>query len=72
MKTHDVLIVHPSTEEQVIVLKTILEALKIKFEFSKEESYNPEFVAKIQKARQDFKDGKGKVYTTDELNALWK
>lgn len=72
MKTQDVLIVHPSNEEEVTVLKTILKALKIKFEFSKEESYNPEFVAKIEKARQDYKDGKGKVYTTEQLNALWK
>jgi hypothetical protein len=72
MKTQDVLIVHPSNEEEVTVLKTILKALKIKFEFSKEESYNPEFVAKIEKARQDYKDGKGKIYTTEQLNALWK
>ena len=34
--------------------------------------YNKVFVAKIEKARQDYKDGKGKVYTTDQLNALWK
>jgi hypothetical protein len=72
MKTQDVLIVHPSNEEEVTVLKTILKALKIKFEFSKEETYNPEFVAKIEKARQDYKDGKGKIYTTEQLNALWK
>ena len=72
MKTQDVFIVHPSNEEEVTVLKTILKALKIKFEFSKEETYNPEFVAKIEKARQDYKDGKGKIYTTEQLNALWK
>ena len=72
MKTQDVLIVHPTNDEQVTVLKTILEALKIKFEFSKDDTYNPEFAAKIEKARQDYKDGKGKVYTTDQLNALWK
>jgi hypothetical protein len=72
MKTQDILIVHPSNEEQVTVLKAFLEALKIRFEFSKDETYNPEFVAKIEKARQDYKDGKGKAYTTDQLNALWK
>ena len=72
MKTQDVLIVHPSNEEQVTVLKAFLEALKIRFEFSNDDAYNPEFVAKIEKARQDYKDGKGKVYTTDQLNALWK
>lgn len=72
MKTQDVLIVHPSNKEEVTVLKTILEALKIKFELSKVETYNPEFVAKIEKARQDYKQGKGKIYTIDQLNELWK
>jgi hypothetical protein len=41
MKTQDILIVHPSNEEQVTVLKAFLEALKIRFEFSKDEAYNP-------------------------------
>jgi hypothetical protein len=72
MKNQNVLIVHPQTTEQVTVVKAFLEALKIRFEFSNEDGYNPEFVEKIQKARQDYKDGKGKVYTTDQLNALWK
>ncbi|HMS29839.1 MAG TPA: hypothetical protein PKD32_08345 [Saprospiraceae bacterium] len=72
MKNQNILIVHPSNEEQLKVLKAFLEALKIKFEFSKDKEYNPEFVTKIEKARQDYKDGKGKVYTSDQLNALWK
>jgi len=45
MKNNDVLIVHPSSQEQVTVLKAFLEALKIKFEINKEETYNPKFVA---------------------------
>jgi len=72
MKNQDVLIVHPSNDEQVTVLKAFLNALKIKFEFSKDETYNPDFVAKIEKARQDYKAGKGKVYTSEQLNDLWK
>lgn len=72
MKNQDVIIVHPASEEQVIVLKAFLEALKIRFESSKDETYDLEFVAKIKKARQDYKDGKGKVYTTEQLNELWK
>ena len=43
MKTQDILIVHPSNEEQATVIKAFLEALKIRFEFSKDESYNPEY-----------------------------
>ncbi len=72
MKQQNVLIVHPTSDEEVTILKTILNALKIKFESSEEETYNPEFVEKIVKARQDYKDGKGKVYTTDQLNDLWR
>ena len=56
-------------------VKAFLKALKIKFELSKEQdedSYNPEFVAKIQKSRQDYKEGKGRTITIEELNALWK
>jgi hypothetical protein len=57
MKTQDVLIVHPSNEEQVTVVKAFLEALKIRFEFSKDEAYNPEFVAKILESREQAKYG---------------
>ena len=72
MKTNNTFIVHPTTDEQVSVIKAFLEALKIKFELTKDENYNAEFVKKITKARQDIKDGKGTVYTTEQLNALWK
>ncbi len=57
MKTQDVLIVHPSNEEQVTVLKAFLEALKIRFEFSKDEEYNPEFVAKILESKEQANNG---------------
>ncbi|HMY85387.1 MAG TPA: hypothetical protein PLC76_07750 [Saprospiraceae bacterium] len=73
MKTIDTFIVHPQTNEQVAALKAFMQALKIKFEVTKEEeAYNPEFVAKIEKAKQDYKEGKGKVYTSEQLNELWK
>lgn len=58
MKTKEVFIVHPSNDEQVTVLKTILEALKIKFEFSKKDPYNPEFVEKIMESKEQAKNGK--------------
>jgi hypothetical protein len=72
MKTQDVLIVHPSNEEEVTVLKTILEALKIKFEFSKEETYNPEFVEKILQGKKDIEQGKGVSFSIEELQDLCK
>jgi aspartate ammonia-lyase len=48
---------YPSDMSQIVAIKAVMKALKIKFEVSKEKSYNPEFVAKIQKGRQDYKDG---------------
>jgi hypothetical protein len=35
-----------------------MKALKIKFEVSKEKPYNPDFVAKIKRSDEDFKNGK--------------
>ena len=44
-------------------------ALKMKFEVTREESYDPDFVAKIQESRQQAREGKTvKV----ELDDLWK
>lgn len=72
MKSNNILIAHPKTNEQLKALKAFMEALKIKFEMAKESSYDPEFVAKIKKSRQDFKEGKGTVMTPDELDTLCK
>jgi len=72
MTNQDILIVHPASKEQVAVVRDFLEAQKIKFEYSNEENYNSEFVAKIKKARQDYNNGKGKIFTTEQLNSLWK
>jgi len=35
-----------------------MQALKIEFKVTKEESYSPEFVAKIEESRQQVKNGK--------------
>jgi predicted enzyme involved in methoxymalonyl-ACP biosynthesis len=58
MKTQDVFIAHPKTTEQVSALKAFMQALEIKFEVSKEEAFNPEFVAKIEESRNQAKKGK--------------
>ncbi|HQW12539.1 MAG TPA: hypothetical protein PK076_09250 [Saprospiraceae bacterium] len=57
MKNQDVLIVHPSNEEQVTVLKAFLEALKIKFEVAKEDTYNSDFVEKIMESKRQIAQG---------------
>jgi len=72
MKNQDVLIVHPQTTEQVTVVKAFLEALKIRFEFSKEEVYNPEFVEKILQGKKDIERGRGINLSIKELNDLCK
>ena len=74
MQTENVLIVHPKTAEQESILKAVIKALKIKFEVAAtaEKPYNPDFVAKIQKSKEDYKAGKGTVMTIEELNKLWK
>ncbi|MFV7234426.1 DUF2683 family protein [Flavobacterium sp. ZB4R12] len=57
---------------QIEAIKAIMKALKIKFEISKEKPYNPEFVEKIIQGDIDYKAGKGKKVTMEELNSLWK
>ncbi len=59
MKTQDIIIAHPSTTEQVNVIKAFMEALKVKFDISKsiDNPYNLDFVAKMEKSRKEFKNG---------------
>jgi hypothetical protein len=73
--------VHPKNKEQLNALEIIFKAMKIPFEKSKvnslyvhkklsdESPYNPEFVAMVKKADEDFKRGKGK---TMKLDDIWK
>jgi hypothetical protein len=72
MQTDNIFIIHPSTTEQAEALIAFVKALKIKYERTNERAYNADFVTKIQKSRQDYKKGKGKIMTLDELNQLWK
>ena len=57
MKTQDIFIAHPQTSEQVSALKAFMHALKIKFEVSKSDSYNPEFVEKILESKKQIAEG---------------
>ena len=59
MKTQGIFIAHPQTAEQVDALQAFMQALKIKFEFSKADTaYNPEFVEKLLESQQQARDGK--------------
>ena len=64
----ETLIAHPANKEQLIALKAFMKALKVDFKVEKDH-YNPEFVAKIEKSRQEIKDGKGVIIAVEDL---WK
>lgn len=59
--------VHPEDASQIEAVKAIMKALKIKFEVSKEKPYNPDFVAKIKRSEEDFKNGKFTSVKVEDL-----
>ncbi len=70
MKTQNIFIAHPKTEEQVNALKAFMQALKIKFEISKDSPYNPDFVAKIKQSEKEFEKGDFKRVEKKDLHNL--
>ena len=52
----ETVIAHPSTSEQSEIIKSFFKSLKIKFEVSK--PYNSDFVKKIKKSENQYKNGK--------------
>ncbi len=72
MSKQDILIAHPQTSEQFSALKAFMQELKIKFEVSKNDTYNPEFVDKILQGKKDIEQGKGITLSIQELKDLCK
>jgi len=69
----ETLIIHTEAEK-VEIIKEFLNSIKVKFEISTDKSdtespYNPEFVAKIERSRQQAKEGKGRIIKIEDL---WK
>jgi hypothetical protein len=62
----ETLIVHPNNKEQLTALKAFMKAFKISFE-EKESPYNPEFVAKVQRGREQIKNGQTRVINIADL-----
>ena len=56
--TQSIFIAHPTTVGQINALQAFMQALKIKFEISREDAYNPDFVNKVLESRQQARDGK--------------
>ena len=71
MKNQNI-IVHPANEQEMKVIQAFFKALKIKFEVSKESTYNPEFVEKVLQGKKDIEQGKGIALSVEELNDLCK
>lgn len=64
----ETVIAHTANKEQLNALKAFMKALKVDFQVEKS-PYNPEFVAKIEKSRQEIKEGKGVQIKVEDL---WK
>lgn len=69
---NSIIIIHTENKEQENALKAFAKALKIKFEVSKENPYDPEFVEKILQGDKDIAEGKGIKMTVEEFKALCK
>ena len=59
-----------NTEDKEILkaVKALLKGFKVSFE-EKDDTYNPEFVAKIEKSRQQVREGKA---VKMDLDDIWK
>ena len=68
MKTQGMITAHPKTEEEANALKVVIKALKIRFAISKEDPYDPLFVAKVTEGRRQVREGRTKKM---ELSAIW-
>ena len=64
----ETVIASPANKEQLIALKAVMKALKVDFKVEKS-PYDPEFVAKIEKSRQEIREGKGVRIKVEDL---WK
>ena len=69
----EAIILHPKNKSQLSLLKKLAKEMGVAFETTKqeaeEETYNPEFVAKIMRSRKDFEEGR---FTAIKTEDLWK
>lgn len=68
----ETLIIHPEGEDKAKALKAFLKAFNIRFESyidEKQNPYNSEFIAKIERGNDDVKAGRTTKISLDEI---WK
>ena len=64
----ETVIAKPSNKEQLAALKAVMKVLKVDF-VTEKSPYNPEFLAKVERAEEQIKSGKYKKITPSEI---WK
>jgi hypothetical protein len=64
----ETVIARPANKEQLAALKAIMKALKVDFTTEKS-PYNPEFLAKVERAEDQMKSGNYRKITPSEI---WK
>ena len=60
--------VHPESKEQEKELKSYLKKSKMKFTLKKGSPYDPEFVAKIKRSEEDYKNGRFVTVKSEDLS----
>ncbi len=70
MKTSEILIAHPQTEEQLKALKAFMKALKIDFQITKEKEYDADYVQKVMESREQYKSGDFTSVEKKDINSF--
>jgi len=69
----DTLVIYTDNKYKLEAMMAVAKAMEVPFELEPEvENYDPEFVAKIERGREDMKTGRGRVISMEELDSLWK
>ena len=65
----EAIVLHPKNQNQLSILKKLAKEMGMDYETATTSPYNPEFVAKIMRSREDSKNGRVTVIKTEDL---WK
>ena len=65
----EAIILYPKSKEQADLFEQLARALNVQFEKKDESPYNQEFVEKIKRSENNYKEGK---FTTIKVEDLWK
>ena len=66
----ETLIVEPKNQKQLAAIKAFLKALDVSFRKEKESPYNTDFVAKIERSKEEVKEGKVTRVKKEDLQSF--